>query len=150
MAQKNQRVEMSGLDNGKTSQPVTPAGGFGQSQSESQEAVDTKYLLERFDDDRNFLAELTGIFGEEYPIQLRRIEAGLQTRNAEEVERGAHSLKGALSNLAAWKAGRLAADLETAGISGDLTGAPEALRILRGELERVFEALSLVSQETAR
>jgi HPt (histidine-containing phosphotransfer) domain-containing protein len=150
MAQKKQRAEVSGLDKGKTSQPVVPAGGFGQPQSENQEAVDTKDLLERFDDDRDLLAELTGIFREEYPIQLRMIEAGLQDRNAEEVERGAHSLKGTLSNLAALKAGRLAADLENAGISGDLTGAAEALRILQGELERVFEALSLVCQETAR
>jgi len=67
MAQRKQRAEMSGLDNGKTSQPVVPAGGFGQPQSENQQAVDTKDLLERFDDDRDFLAELTGIFREEYP-----------------------------------------------------------------------------------
>lgn len=89
------------------------------------------------------LAELTGTFREEYPIQVRRIEAGLQARNAQEVERGAHLLKGALSNLAVSKAGQLAADLENAGISGHLTGAAEALRILQGEQERVFEALSL-------
>jgi two-component system, sensor histidine kinase and response regulator len=150
VAKKKQRAEMSGLDNAKISQPVEPAGGFEQPQSENQEAVDTKDLLERFDDDRDFLAELTGIFREEYPMQLRMIEAGLQARNAEEVERGAHSLKGALSNLAAWHAVRLAADLENAGISGDLTGAAEGLRILQGELERVFEALRLVCRQTAQ
>ena len=73
MAQRKQRAEMSGLDSGKTFLPVVPAGGFGQPQSENQQAVDTKDLLERFDDDWEFLAELTGIFREEYPTQLRMI-----------------------------------------------------------------------------
>src|SRR5580704_5133881 len=103
MAQKKQRA---GLDKRKTSQPGVPAGGVSdRPQSENQEAVDTKDLLDRFDDDRDLLAELTSAFREEYPIQVRRIEAGLQARNAEEGEGGAHLLKGALSNLAAWKAG---------------------------------------------
>jgi hypothetical protein len=47
--------------------------GVSDPQSENQQAVDTKDLLERFDDDWEFLAELTGIFREEYPTQLRMI-----------------------------------------------------------------------------
>jgi hypothetical protein len=73
--------------------PAVPAGGFGQPQPENQQTVDTKDLLERFDDDRDSLTELTGIFREEYSTELRMIEARLQARNAEEVKRGAHSLK---------------------------------------------------------
>jgi two-component system, sensor histidine kinase and response regulator len=112
--------------------------------------VNANELLERIGNDRGFLAELVTVFREDHPSQLEQIANGLAKKDANEVKRGAHSLKGALSNLAAPAASALAAQLEQESASGDLPGAENTFRAFKTELNRVLDALNMLTQETAR
>jgi CheY-like chemotaxis protein len=109
--------------------------------------IDAQDLMERVSDDREFLAELVGIFKEDGPRQLESIKKALEEQNREEMRRAAHSLRGALSNLAAVRASALAADIEFAGTLGDFSSAHTALHRLEVELTRVIDTLSAICQE---
>jgi HPt (histidine-containing phosphotransfer) domain-containing protein len=113
-----------------------------------QEAVDARELLERIGDEREFLAELVNTFRDDFPKQLEAMTIALNDGNATQLALAAHSLKGALSNLAAQRAAGLAAGVESAGKSGDLPGAALGLRDLKPELARVVDALNALCQET--
>ena len=112
--------------------------------------VNANELLERIGNDRGFLAELVTVFREDHPSQLQQIANGLAKKDANEVKRGAHSLKGALSNLAAPEASALAAQIEQEGASGDLRSAEVTFRAFKTELDRVLSALNMLTRETAR
>jgi len=113
-----------------------------------EETIDTQDLMQRVSDDRKFLAELVGIFREEAPRQLDRIKIALDRQDSEEMKLGAHSLRGALSNLAAVNASALAADIEFAATLGDLASARAALQKLEVELTRAIDTLSAICQES--
>jgi two-component system sensor histidine kinase/response regulator len=113
-----------------------------------QEAVDARELLERIGDEREFLAELVNTFRDDFPKQLEAMTIALNDGNATQLALAAHSLKGALSNLAAPRAAGLAAGVESAGKSGDLPGAALGLQDLKPELARVVDALNALCQET--
>lgn len=104
-------------------------------------SVDVEQLLDRIDDDRSFLAELVDIFRREYPQNVRAVKSAIESKNAPELQRAAHALKGALGNLSATGASAMAADLERMGSSVDLTNAQSTLERLVGELTNVTRAL---------
>jgi two-component system sensor histidine kinase/response regulator len=103
-------------------------------------AVNFVELLERFDGDRVLLAELLEIFREDYPGQIRNAQQAIAQKDAAEVERWGHSLKGALGNLSAIRAAALAGEFETMGRSGDLALAGPKLVQVEDELQRVMVA----------
>jgi HPt (histidine-containing phosphotransfer) domain-containing protein len=103
-------------------------------------AVNFAELLERFDGDRDLLAELFGIFREDYPGQIRNAQQAITQKDAAEVERSGHSLKGALGNLSAIRAFALAGELEAMGRSGNLALAGPKLMQVEDELQRVMDA----------
>lgn len=115
-----------------------------------QDPVDARELLDRVGDDREFLSDLVAVFREDCPRQLALIEKGLSAQAPAEISRAAHSLKGALSNLAAPAATSLAAEVEHAGAAGEMAKAEAALGRLRDELERVLDSLSALSEEAVR
>jgi HPt (histidine-containing phosphotransfer) domain-containing protein len=97
-------------------------------------------LLQRFDGDRDLLAELLEIFREDYPGQIRNAQQAIAQKDAAEVERWGHSLKGALGNFSAIRATALAGEFEAMGRSGDLALAGPKLLQVQDELQRVMEA----------
>jgi HPt (histidine-containing phosphotransfer) domain-containing protein len=97
--------------------------------------------LDRMGGDRELLEEVALLFLESSPSQLERIEQAVRARDAEALERAAHTLKGSLGNFAAEAAFETALRLEKMGRSGDLTGAEGALQQLVIELERLRPAL---------
>ena len=103
-------------------------------------AVNFVELLQRFDGDRVLLAELLGIFREDYPGQIRNAQQAVAQKDAAQVERWGHSLKGALGNLSAIRASALAGEFEAMGRSGDLALAGPKLMQVEDELERVMDA----------
>ena len=125
--------------NGTGSAPA-PAPGGG-------EAVDSADLLERIGGDREFLGELLDTFRADYGNQIADIHSALSRRDGAEIARSAHSLKGALSNLAAKQASALAAEMEAAGKRDDISTAESLLGNLEPELARVLEALKALSEE---
>ncbi len=101
-------------------------------------SVDATELLERVDGDRTFVAELTELFRSDYPRQLMAAREALARQDFLAFEKASHALKGALANLAAGPASRIAQDLEAKARAGDLTHAGPALQQLEEELGRVM------------
>jgi two-component system, sensor histidine kinase and response regulator len=101
-------------------------------------SVDTAELLERVDGDHAFLAELAEIFRQDYPRHLTAAREALSHQDSGAVAKASHALKGALANLAAGPASRIAQQLEANARSGDLSRAGSALQQLEEELNRVM------------
>jgi HPt (histidine-containing phosphotransfer) domain-containing protein len=74
----------------------------------------------------------------------------LDRKDAKAVERGAHSLKGSTSNLAAQMASEAALKLERLARAGDLMHAESVLQELEYELVRLKPALLAVRAETEK
>jgi two-component system, sensor histidine kinase and response regulator len=126
------------LESGHTRAPVIP------DHDSSLVAVDVADLLQRLDGDRAFLAELVEIFRNDYPGEIRNAQEAIRRKDAAEVERVGHALKGALGNLSAVRASALAAEFETIGRSGDLALAGPKLMQVEDELRRVMDTLDTV------
>ena len=62
-------------------------------------------------------------------------------QTAQQLERAAHTLKGAASNFAAAAVTAKALELENMGMKQDLAGAPEALRELEARMQQLDSAL---------
>jgi two-component system sensor histidine kinase/response regulator len=100
--------------------------------------------LERLGGDEELLEELTQIFVSESPKLLDKLQQAVSTADAEEVMRGAHSIKGELSCLGAVAAAATAQKLETMGSAKELAGAAETFACL----ERELQSLKLLMAES--
>jgi two-component system, sensor histidine kinase and response regulator len=98
---------------------------------------DRSAALDRIGGDEELLQEIANLFLEEYPNLIHEIRAAVLSRDADALERGAHSLKGSVANFEAHAAVEVSLRLESMGRSGNLEQAKAALV----ELEAVFEAL---------
>ena len=118
-----------------------------QANSAEKPALNVGELMERIDNDIDLLAELAEIFRQEYPAQLRDAEAALASEDPEALKSVAHALKGALGNLSAKAAARLAASLEEMGRIGDFSHAEGTLKQLKVELKNVESSLQALCPE---
>jgi PAS domain S-box-containing protein len=107
-------------------------------------------LLERVGGDRTFLAELLELFRADYPAQIQSARAAAAANDSAALQQVGHALKGALGNLAAPRAAKLASELESTGRSGDLTGAAAKVAELEKELTAVIGALEGLCLESVR
>jgi HPt (histidine-containing phosphotransfer) domain-containing protein len=87
--------------------------------------------------DRTLLLELVGIFVEEASARIRELRGAVASRDARELERVAHSLKGSATILGARSLQDLCAALEEATRERRLEPAPELVTRIDGELGRV-------------
>jgi HPt (histidine-containing phosphotransfer) domain-containing protein len=96
-------------------------------------------------DDTEFLAELVTTFLADAPQQLVELRAAVASGDAEEVERGAHTLK---SNAATFGIVRLAdicRDLEDRASHGNLDGAEALVAAIEGALAEARPALEALT-----
>jgi two-component system, sensor histidine kinase and response regulator len=131
----------------KVSLEAAPEASLSTLRAGDMRAVDTHDLLERIGGDREFLIDLIDTFRENYAKQQEAIRTALENGDAVALTHAAHSLKGALLNLAAPVAAAAAQKMESSGRRGDLQEAEVVLRDLEAELERVFGALRLLGEE---
>jgi PAS domain S-box-containing protein len=110
--------------------------------------VSTNELLERIGGDRGFLAELLEIFRADYPELLRKAREASARGDAAALEHCAHTLTGALINLAAPTASSLAAEIEALGKSGESAMGGSKLTGLEDEVARVVHAIEGLCLET--
>ena len=115
-----------------------------------QDSVHKEELLERIDGDRIFLAELLEIFRGDYPGQILSAREAVTKGDAAALQRVGHALKGALGNLAAPIASRIADELESIGKSGDIALVGTRVIELEKELPRVIEALEGMCLEAVK
>ena len=113
-------------------------------------AIDVAQLLERIDDDRALLGELFELFRADYPGSFNAAERALSAEDAEALQRIAHSLKGALSNLSAATASAIAAELEVQGKEKNLSQSRVTLDRLNAEIQKVLSALESLSCTAAQ
>ncbi len=100
--------------------------------------------LERVGGDRELLEEVAQLFLDDYPNSIAEIQTALAAGDPRGVERGAHTLKGAVSNFGADSVVETALALEMAGRNGDLTTAPEEFIRLNERLSALHEELAAI------
>ncbi len=105
------------------------------------EVFDHDAVLGRVGADPDLLLEVVGTFRMESLKLLQEIRRAVSCRDGAAVQRAAHSLKGALTTLAASAASRAALRLESVGRDGDLGRVDEAWGALQHEMERLQQAL---------
>ncbi len=107
----------------------------------AKEAFDREAALVRVDGDESLLADLARLLLEEGPKMLATIQAAIAEKDAKQLERAAHSLKGAVSTFAAAGASDAALKLERLGRAGELEGAAHALAQMESQMDRLQAAL---------
>jgi len=93
------------------------------------------------DDDGEFLRELVDIFLADTPKQISDVEQALAARNASDLTRAAHSIKGSASNFGATELAEIARDIEHHGKAGELDLAQGRLSGLHDAFARIQPAL---------
>jgi two-component system sensor histidine kinase/response regulator len=91
--------------------------------------------------DEDLFTDLAALFRAEGPRLLGELRAALLAGDAAGVRRNAHSLKGSAGYLGGAGVGSAAFRLEVLGEAGNLAAAPDALRALEMELDRLLVAL---------
>jgi two-component system, sensor histidine kinase and response regulator len=114
------------------------------------EVLNEALLMSRVDNDPQLLRDLVDLFLEEYPRLVDEIRVALDGKDAKALQRGAHSLKGSTSNLAAKMASETALKLERLAQAGDLGHAESVLQELESQLGRLKPALIAVRAETEK
>jgi two-component system, sensor histidine kinase and response regulator len=121
-----------------------------ESPDPAEASVCAEELLERIDGDRGFLSELLVLFRADYPAQIGTAREAARSGDAVALQKVGHALKGALGNLAAPIASRIAGELESMGRSGNVALAGIRVTELEEELNRVIEALEDLTVETPK
>jgi len=103
--------------------------------------------MERLEGDAGLLAEMVGLFLQDYPRLLAAMREAIACGDAKSLERAAHTLKGAVSNFAAPAATAATLRLEQMGRQANLTQAEEAFAALEAELDRLKSLLAQFCQE---
>jgi HPt (histidine-containing phosphotransfer) domain-containing protein len=86
-------------------------------------------------------SELIGLFLEDTPKLLADLRGAVVQKDAEGLERVAHSLKSSSATLGAMTLSTLCRELEVMGRAGTLEGAVEKVAQVEAEYERVKAAL---------
>jgi two-component system, sensor histidine kinase and response regulator len=103
---------------------------------------DEQELLERVDNDWEFLGETVQLLSTDGPALLREIRRATESGDAPAVGRGAHTLKGMISNFCSPAAHASATEVERIGKGGDLSPAGQALKTLESELDALIADLT--------
>jgi HPt (histidine-containing phosphotransfer) domain-containing protein len=98
--------------------------------------------LDRFDGDREFMLTMFKEYKDHLPGRLKDIHLALQERNAGNLARLAHNLKGISLNFNADAVADIALKLEEIGKHEDLTNAPALVAQLDAEVHRLQNFLS--------
>jgi PAS domain S-box-containing protein len=151
----------SGMD-GYVSKPIHPASLFAEierclnasggsnAMTENMQGPDVQIdrvsLLERVEGDRDLLTEMVHLFQEDVPKLLTTMRDALQNADMAVLERSAHSLKGAASNLSAKATAAAALQLEKDAKNQDAETAKKSLAEVERAVERLLPALAELCQ----
>lgn len=112
-----------------------------------EEVLDRGALLARLNQDVELLQELIAFFLEDYHRLMHEIESAIAGQDAPGLRKAAHTLKGSLGNFGAQEAANLAYQLEMGGFRSDFSTVESAFAALAAELNRVDQALRLLTEE---
>ena len=124
------------VESAAAGQPAPPrAGDFGDG------PLDYAAVLARVGGDTQLLADVSRLFIEEVPGQLREIRSALDAQHGEALRRAAHALKGAAANFDAAALVGAARQLEEIGTTGDFKRGDVAWRALNDEAAELVTVL---------
>jgi CheY-like chemotaxis protein len=151
----------SGMD-GYISKPIQPAGLFAEMErcltgakgsnlvtendNAPGEQIDRVSLLERVEGDQELLTEMIHLFQEDAPNLLAAMRDALERGDMVVLERSAHSLKGALSNLSAKATAAAALQLEKDANCKNAELAKKSFAQVERAMEQVLPALGELCQ----
>ncbi len=124
---------------------LIPAAAAANDHEEDQ-VLDQKALLDLVNGDSKALKNLIKAFVEDLGGQRSEIQRAVAMRDGRMIQRAAHSLKGAASNLTAAAVAAAAKRLEKMGRANDLAQVDEAYAALEKEIKRLTTALSALDQ----
>ena len=110
-------------------------------------AVDLEAALERLGGDRELYVELVEVFRNECPGVAAEIRRAIDERDLRVLQRSAHTLRGASSNLGAVAVSEAALELERRAATKDVEGSSEQFEILQKEIERLFSELEVLREK---
>ena len=103
---------------------------------------DENELLERVDNDWDFLGDTVQMLAGDAPGLLADVRRAVDTGDAPRVGSAAHTLKGMISNFCAPAAHASATAVEQIGKSGHLSDAPPALQTLEADVSALVADLT--------
>jgi HPt (histidine-containing phosphotransfer) domain-containing protein len=106
------------------------------------QTFDEAELLDRVDNDTEFLAETVEMLVSDGPTLLGQIRDAIAAGDAMALGQSAHALKGMISNFCAQEAHAAAFRLESLGKAGDLAPAAPALETMEACLTALLDELS--------
>ena len=112
------------------------------SEPASSSSYDLDTALARVDGDIQLLQEVAELFCEDAPSMLEGIRDSIMRDDAGSLERGAHALKGDVSNFGAKQAWECALQLEMLGRDGEMGQASSAFDQLDQEINGLMDALA--------
>jgi two-component system sensor histidine kinase/response regulator len=107
--------------------------------------MDWNLALSRLDGDEPLLMDLATLFCGESERMVFGVRTAVEAKNAEALQRAAHSIKGSVATFGAQAATEAALKLERIARSGELDGVESALANLELEVARLREALDEVA-----
>jgi len=99
--------------------------------------LDEVTALPRFFNDRDFFIEMTKEFIQNIPERMKEINMAFAEKNAKDLFRYSHSLKGVASNFSAGPVSKIATKIEALGKSENISMAGSLVRKLETEIERL-------------
>jgi len=114
-----------------------------------EDCINRKDLNERLDGDIDLYRELAEIFINDSKTLLQRIRESIDTGNAQQLYKSAHTLKGAVSNFSAQKAYDAALALEIQGKENTLENAGPSYDDLTARIDELITAMTLLMNEPA-
>ncbi len=113
------------------------SGEINDSWSNGDISIDITKAMETVEGDKELFQELIEDFLALFPKQLSEIGEVIQEGDPEQLEKRAHSFKGAVANFGAEAAYELAFELENLGRKSRLDNAPEVFNKLQKEMNHV-------------
>lgn len=131
------------------SRPANTAPPMPASHSAGPPVLDFAAALDRVDGDRELLENLMGMFAGECSRDIAEIRKSLEARDMEQLERLAHTLKGASASLAAGRVADAAFALEKQARTGEMGNAERLLEMLAGEINRLLPEIETLCRKVA-